>query len=332
MRVIDARTLNQVQFAAALELQQWLDRTRDPEIVVTPAAELRATFADNDSENASHERIVAFDHAHAVAIGHLELTRDPANAALALVEINPVSSDAATLVLQELLQLAQTAERTLIIAWGDYTSTANAFWTRLGAELRYSEQESDLSIATVDTKLMEQWIAAAPTEINLVHWQGCCPDTHINALLATANAMNDAPTEGLSIADTLYTEAMLWADFAARDICGFDYLGILAVDTNGSAAGATEVLVNRYRPTFSWQWNTVVLPAYRGRGIGRWLKATMWKRLRTEFPKVEMLRTGNAQSNNAMLTINQEMGFQPSHSMAFWQANLTTLLGRLNPS
>ena len=78
-------------------------------------------------------------------------------------------------------------------------------------------------------------------------------------------------------------------------------------------------------PGRSWQWNTVVLPDHRGRGIGRWMKAVMWQRLRATEPDVTMLHTGNAASNANMLAINTEMGFQPTHLMGCWQADLDVL-------
>ncbi|MCY3577588.1 MAG: hypothetical protein OXH53_09785 [bacterium] len=325
MQFVNARELDQSLFEAALELQQRLDRARDPELPATPADELRATFDDDASENARHERIVAFDEGQAVALGHLELTHDSANKRLAIVEITSVRHDISKVVLGELLRMARADGRTSVIAWGDCTAEADAFWTGLGAELRSTEQESDLDMASVDAELMRRWIDAAPDDINLVHWAGRCPEEHIDALVVTANAMNDAPTDSLEIEDMSFDAAILRADFDARDACGIDYLGLLAVGTDGSAAGATEVFVNRFRPAFAWQWNTVVLPAYRGRGIGRWIKAAMWQRLRAEVPEATTLRTGNAESNAAMLAINTEMGFQPSHLMGCWQADLTTL-------
>ena len=330
MQFLNARELDQSLFEAALELQQRLDRTRDPGLALTPAGELRATFDDDASDNARHERMVAFDDGQAVAIGHVELTRDPANATLAIVEITPVHSDASKAVLSELLSIARADGRTSVIAFGDYTPETDAFWTGLGAELRFTEQQSDLDMASVDAELMGRWIDAAPGDINLVYWQGRCPDEHIDALVTTANAMNDAPTDDLEIEDMSLDAATLRVDFEARDACGIDYLGILAVCADGSAAGATEVFANRFRPAFAWQWSTVVLSAHRGRGIGRWMKAAMWQRLRTEAPEVATLRTGNAESNTAMLAINNEMGFQPSHLMGCWQADLATLESSLS--
>ncbi len=326
MRIVDARQLDPDGFAAALELQQRVDRERDPGLPVTPADELRATFDDDATDHRRHQRVVAFtDSNTAAAIGHVELNTDAANAAVAGVEITPSDDRTAAAVLAELLRLARADGRTSIIAWGDHTPAADAFWTGLGAELRYTEQESRLDLAAVDPELMAQWIAAGPADLELVHWTRHCPEDRIDALVATANAMNDAPTDDLEIADTVVDAAMVRAEIEARAARGLEYHGVLAVTADGEAAGTTEVFVNRHRPAASWQWSTVVMPAHRGRGIGRWMKAAMWQRLRRTEPEVTALQTGNAASNAHMLAINSEMGFVPTHLTGCWQADLEVL-------
>ena len=325
MRIVDARSLDLDGFAAALELQQRVDRERDPGLPVTGAAELRAVFDDDATDHCRHQRIVALEGDRAAAIGHVELTTDPANSTLAGLEITPAPDEVSAAVLAELLRRARADGRTSVMAWGDYTSSADQFWTGLGAELRYTEQESRLDMASVDPELMARWIEAGPADLELVHCVRHCPEDRIDALVATANAMNDAPTDDLEIADTIVDAAMVRTEIEARAALGLEYQGVLAVTADGEAAGTTEVFINRHRPASSWQWSTVVLPAHRGRGIGRWVKAAMWQRLRTTEPEVTGLQTGNAASNAHMLAINNEMGFQPTHLMGCWQADLDTL-------
>ena len=185
-------------------------------------------------------------------------------------------------------------------------------------------------MAAVDPELMQRWIDAAPGDLELVHWTRRCPDRWIDALVATANAMNDAPTDDLDLADTVVDVPMMRAEIEARAARGLEYQGIIAVTAGGAAAGGTEVFVNRHRPEVSWQWSTVVVPAQRGRGIGRWLKASMWQRLRRTEPEVTALHTGNAASNDHMLAINNEMGFEPTHLMGCWQAELSILQAGLS--
>ena len=313
-----------------MELQQRLDAERDPGLPVAPAAELQALFDDDATDFARHQRVVAFKDDRAVAIGCLELTVDPANAAVAVIEITPANDNVSAAVVAELVQRARDDGRTSVIGACDYTPAAHAFWAGLSAELRYTERESSLMLAEVDPAMMQRWIDAAPTGVELVHWTRRCPDEWIETLVATANAMNDAPTDDLDVADTIVDVDMMRAEIEARAARGLEYHGILAVAGDGAAAGATEVFVNRHRPACSWQWNTVVLPAHRGRGIGRWMKAAMWQRLRATKPEVTALQTGNAASNAHMLAINFEMGFRPTHLMGCWQADLQVLESGLN--
>ncbi|WP_419918450.1 hypothetical protein [Candidatus Poriferisocius sp.] len=323
--MVDARLLDSEDFAAALELQQRLDRERDPGFAVTGAAELRALFNDDATNFAHHQRIVALQGATAVAMGHLELTSDPANAALATMEITPADVPGSTAVLVQLLERARGAGRTSVIAMGDHTPANDASWTGLGAELRYTEQESCLRLADVDSALMQEWINAAPPDVELLHWHRECPEEWMGMLVAAVNAMNDAPTDDLDMADTIVNAAMMRTEIEARAALGLEYQGILAAVPGTGVAGATEVLVNRHRPDCSWQWNTVVLPDYRGRRIGRWMKAAMWQRLRATEPEVTALQTGNAVSNAQMLAINTAMGFRPTRTTACWQASLDHL-------
>ena len=330
MRVVDARSLDAGDFGAALELQQRIDRERDPGLPVTPAGELRAIFERDATDHARHERVVALDSREALAIGHVELTVDPANAALAGVEITPADDDVSARVLAVLLVIAKADGRTSVMAWGDHTHERHRFWAGLGAELRYTEQESSLDMAAVDPDLMQRWIEAGPDDLKLVHLADGCPEQWIDALVATANAMNDAPTDDLEMADTIVDADMIRAEIEARAARGLGYRGVLAVTADSDAAGATEVLVNLHRPAYSWQWSTVVLPAHRGRRIGRRLKASMWQWLRSTEPDVTALHTGNAASNAHMLAINNELGFKPTHTMGCWQTDLDTLEAALS--
>ena len=62
-----------------------------------------------------------------------------------------------------------------------------------------------------------------------------------------------------------------------------------------------------------------------GRGLGRWLKAAMLDKVLRERPQVRRVRTGNADSNAAMLEINRELGFEPRTSQIVWQLKIEKL-------
>ena len=84
-------------------------------------------------------------------------------------------------------------------------------------------------------------------------------------------------------------------------------------------AGITEVTWEPDNPQILEQDQTVVFPQYRGKGIGRWLKAAMLKKILTDSPQVKFIRTENVDTNQAMLNINDQLGFKPYLSECLWQ-------------
>ena len=48
----------------------------------------------------------------------------------------------------------------------------------------------------------------------------------------------------------------------------------------------------------------------------------MLREVRQEWPELRYVRTGNADSNAAMLKINYELGFKPYRSQTIWQVGL----------
>ena len=138
--------------------------------------------------------------------------------------------------------------------------------------------------------------------------------------------MNDAPIDELDWDDDRWTAD----DVRQMDdlMIGRGRLGLttIAFGPGDEPAGLTEVTTQNEKPRFARQGNTVVDPAHRNRGIGRWLKAAMWLRLRDETPFVAAVDTENAQSNDPMLAINVAMGFRPLAEWVTYQAD-TTVLG-----
>ena len=95
--------------------------------------------------------------------------------------------------------------------------------------------------------------------------------------------------------------------------------------------GGTEVTFEPWDATVALQQNTAIGEAHRGRGLAKWVKASMLDRIRRERPEVERLRTSNAFSNAPMLAINNMLGFKIIEARTEWQGQTADLRRNLDP-
>ena len=92
------------------------------------------------------------------------------------------------------------------------------------------------------------------------------------------------------------------------------------------------ILLHPDRPSFAHQEDTAVVPAHRGFGLGRWLKAANLRATLEAHPEVTVVQTYNAETNGPMLDINVAMGFRPHRTVAAYQAEVSSLVARPGPS
>ena len=123
--------------------------------------------------------------------------------------------------------------------------------------------------------------------------------------------MNIAPKGDLDIEDLEPTPELLQEWAANVRETGVERWSMHArhVETR-KIAGYTEVFWLASRPDLLGHGDTGVSPEYRNRGLGRWLKAAMMEKVLMDRLQVTRVRTGNAESNAPMLSINREMGFK----------------------
>ena len=335
MHVVPLTELGDGEFESALRLQQRVELSIDPATPPITAPELRRFAEDDRTEGNRHERFAVIDGAEARTLVHVESEMDEDNLHRANVQIYGAAADpeAGLEGLRAALDLAEADNRTLITGWGPENDDERAFWTRAGMSLGLLERVSALDMVAVDGALMDRWIADGQqraTDVRIERWVGACPDELMTPWIESLLTMNDMPSEGLDInawdldEDDVREEEDAMASLAMRVV------NILALDDQGRAAAHTRVHVNPARPAASYQWDTAVTHLHRGRGVGKWIKADMWRWLRQTEPDAIRLTTGNAQSNDAMLAINVAMGYVPVLEFAAWQAPTETVRAALS--
>ncbi len=313
----------------ALEREQW---PHDPEL---PEAELAARLASTN-EHIQLTTLVAWSGDEAVGIAEVELHYFDSNADRCEIEVEVHPRHRrrgiGLTLARELLHVVGRDGRRLTTGWGPVSDETDGFWCRLGAPLSFQEHANRLDMAAVDPARMAEWIDdrhGRAGDLELIEWVGPCPHEHLEMYTAMKVAMSDAPMGDLDYEpDTFSTDQMrsMERSYIAR---GYEHWVIIVVDpATGEAVAHTEVQVNTHRPTVSIQNDTVVVPAYRGRRIGRWMKAEMWRRLRERRPEVEILSTFNAGANDHILAINHAMGYRYIASYGGWQSETAAMAAR----
>ncbi len=91
---------------------------------------------------------------------------------------------------------------------------------------------------------------------------------------------------------------------------GYTWITKIAREKNDTISGFTEIFFNKHFPHMIEQEMTGVLPQYRGRGLGKRLKAEMLMYIKENYPKIDYIESGNANNNKPMMAINNEMGYE----------------------
>ncbi|MBY9000457.1 MAG: hypothetical protein KGD64_06050 [Candidatus Heimdallarchaeota archaeon] len=206
----------------------------------------------------------------------------------------------------------------------DYITTADTcgylerewkFWEGLGAKLALEGAQNRLFIKDIDCNMLEEW-----------RHQGHKLAEEENVDLCS---FEDCPEEIIQEYSTTYTEIMRLVPFGEFDYIpepttpftrresednfrktGYEWFTLATREKNGEISGLTEILYSKSRPHRVDQELTGVKDKYRGRGLGKWLKAEMTMFIKNKFPEAEFIATGNADMNAPMISINERMGFK----------------------
>ncbi|MGW6195233.1 GNAT family N-acetyltransferase [Kribbella sp. NPDC055110] len=152
---------------------------------------------------------------------------------------------------------------------------------------------------------------AASTAYELVTLTGALPDDMLDGMIAVTASINDAPTDDLDIEDDVYSTERLRAYEEAQAKSDHTIHRLVAREkATGALAGHTVVAVERERPHVGHQHDTAVSREHRGHRLGALLKSAMLLNLRDTEPALTQVDTWNAESNNHMISINEQLNYK----------------------
>lgn len=215
----------------------------------------------------------------------------------------------------------------------DNVPSGAALCQRFGADPAMVGRENRLDLRRVDRDLVGQWIADGPARAPGYRVQfvsGRTPPELLGHVAEAINVMNTAPRENLDMSDTPVTADLVRAYEDAALAAGEQLWAYYAVEeASGRFVGLTTILIQPGTPDRVWVGDTGVDPAHRGRGLGKWLKAAITRRILDELPEVRWVITWNAGSNDAMLAINEGLGFSTAAVHTTWQIATEALQANL---
>lgn len=137
--------------------------------------------------------------------------------------------------------------------------------------------------------------------------------------------MNQAPSEDLA-GEMIITSESRRSDEQTYSEKGCEWITIISREPSGTISGLTEIFYHPSNAHWVEQELTGVKKEYRGRGLGKWLKAEMLFYIKERLPNVEFIETGNNDTNEPMLAINNNMGFRRYKSEIFYEFKIENLL------
>lgn len=228
----------------------------------------------------------------------------------------------ATAVIEE---ARRQGRRTLVWVTGDSVPAGEALSRRLGGRAARVHRISELRLEDLDWGIVRLWIDDGPRRArgySLELREGPLPADLLDDAARFHHIMNTAPRDDLEVGDTVMTPEQVAEIDRHLIAAGQQRWMIFVRAPDGSCVGGTELTFRDWEHAVGFQQNTAIDPDHRGKGLGKWAKAFMLSRIRDQRPHVEVIRTGNAFSNDPMLAINTALGFQVVEVRTEWQGDV----------
>lgn len=168
----------------------------------------------------------------------------------------------------------------------------------------------ELQLDQVNKARLEAWSVAEQDDQITVVTESELP----HSLMREFYALISELTESVEYKSRLFDGGMLSPEKIKLRHQGYErkgatYLALLLA-RKGELIGYTEILIEAGTPHVAHQNMTGVKKAYRGRGLGKRLKALMIQRLLQEYPDISLIKTAVHIKNTPSQRLNRQLGFE----------------------
>jgi GNAT superfamily N-acetyltransferase len=262
---------------------------------------------------------VAYDEGRAVGAGVTNMPlADNLDHAYLEVYIPPAERrrGVGTAVLRAAEDAATSRGRTVLVAESfapvGGTSPGEPFAAKHGYLLGNREGFKVLDLRDhPDWEPLDELVAARVEDYRVMAWTDRVPDELLEDVCAALNRfVGMTPTGDLEMGELNYTpERIRRTEARAREL-GTTRLAAAGLAPDGTLAGYHDLWVDAARTSQAYVGLTMVLPEHRGRSLGLAMKLATHRSLLARFPECEIVRTGNADVNEHMNAVNEQLGYR----------------------
>ena len=176
---------------------------------------------------------------------------------------------------------------------------------RIGSTLAFYE----LNVKEANVEKIDAWLAEAPAKFpNLrIVFYNEIPDDLLEEYAAFYMQLwGDMPANS-ALGETKITAESLKAAQQPGPYRAYRYV---VFNEANQLVAKTYVVLNPKQPQVVDQYMTGVMEKYRGRGLSKWIKAAMFKKLVTEFPALEKITTEAHPENHGSRELSKRMGYK----------------------
>ncbi|RJK97509.1 GNAT family N-acetyltransferase [Vallicoccus soli] len=262
-----------------------------------------------------------------VGVARLRLPDGPGQGHLAELDLHVHPAErrcgAGTRLLDAALGTARGAGRRSVLAQVVGGSGGEAFAAAHGFRQVLALTYVRLDLAAADLGALRAEAGRAHPGYRLVDWRGTVPDGLAGTYAASRRAMDDMPTDGADLGRLVWDVDRVRAVAQAVADRGEHLHTVAAVEeASGDVVGFTELVAPPGGRGDALHYGTAVLPAHRGRGLARWMKAAAALAAREQHPGLAGLLADTADANEAMRRVNAGLGYVPTHRSVEVQRDL----------
>ncbi len=234
-----------------------------------------------------------------------------------------------TALVRHAAERAQEGGRVTLTAEATLGSPGEAFSRALGARAGLAEASRVLHVRTIADGHLARLHAraqAAAHGYSLLSFAGPTPEEYIEQVAALNQDGEDAPRDA-GHEEQRWDAARLRAAQQRAAEQGLRHYSVAARDDRtGELVAITQLHVDPQTADWGHQELTVVARAHRGHRLGLLVKVAMLELLAGHEPRLERIVTGNADSNEHMIAINTELGYQLLDRWLSWELAVADVL------